>query len=930
MPRRLSFTRLRLFEQPLIFIASSFIMGLLFAARFQFSMRAWLIASAVLWIAVSIRLLRKLDRHKWITTYMLLFLSFFCGGALWGVNEAGAGESSVRRLFERGELKIEEPVEIWGTLNNAPELAPDRIYLSVNVKKVATLGRERSAAGVARIVAPFRDDQSREEYDRLALDYGASVRILCNLSDRGGYRNPGAPDFDEMLEFRGFDATGVAKSPLLIENLGIGERNAIPYLLYRIRARAIAITLRSFSQPASGILVASLFGNRYFLSRDAGETFRAGGTFHLLVISGSHVAMIALVALWLAKKLSALRIVQYALVTALMWGYALMVGAEPSIMRAVVMLSVALVGHLIFRASIGANTLAASAIVLLAWRPRDAFNPAFQLSFLTVLMIVAVAAPLYLRLKEIGEWQPSMSTPYPPRVPKPVRRLAEILFWNEREFREEMKRSPIRYRLGKSIVAVWLNKLRLQTAAAWIIVTLAVTTATQTGLLPLMIHYFHRVSIVAPVANVVEALLISLLMFAGAAYLLIHSVLSAWGAWVLKIAPVVNALGRLTVEAGKPLIEWRKASFRAPDFGEHWEIVFIIYFAAVLILIIAINEWNPFRKGGGEEDSRRKVVGGASAALSAIAIIGLGWLLALHPFAHEYERGRLSVAFLDVGQGDSMLISFPQGSLMLLDSGGVARFDSREAGADAEDVFVEDRVGVGAAAVAPYLWRRGIKRLDWIAASHGDADHVEAFGEIARGFEIGAALKGAPKRSDPPGLPGLPSLPSLPSLFDRAAHVANAPLRSLRRGEALDIDGARVEILSPFTDQFQMSDNNESLVLRITLGARSFLLAGDIEKEAESRLVESAQSLRADVLKVAHHGSKTSSTISFLERVNPQHAVISVASPSPFGHPHPDALARLRTTGARIWRTSECGAITISTDGADLRVETFVKCESAE
>jgi competence protein ComEC len=83
-------------------------------------------------------------------------------------------------------------------------------------------------------------------------------------------------------------------------------------------------------------------------------------------------------------------------------------------------------------------------------------------------------------------------------------------------------------------------------------------------------------------------------------------------------------------------------------------------------------------------------------------------------------------------------------------------------------------------------------------------------------------------------------------------------------------------------------------------------------------------------LKVAHHGSKTSSTIGFLERVKPRHAVISVAKPSPFGHPHPDALTRLRTTGARIWRTSECGAITISTNGADLRVETFVKCESAE
>ena len=893
MPRRLSFTRLGLFEQPLIFIASSFIFGLLFAARFRFSMRAWVIASTVLWIVISICLLRKRDGQGsrgspglWMVTCLLLILSFVCGGALWAVNEAGVGEDRVRKLFERGELTAEEPVEIWGTLNDAPELAPDRIYLSVAVEKIATLGRERAATGVAQIVAPLRDDQSRDDYDRLSLDYGSRVRILGNLSDRRGYLNPGAPDFDEMLENRGFDTTGVVKSPLLIENLGTGARSAILFLLYRIRARAIAVTLRSSTQPTSGILVAALFGNRYFLSRDAAETFRAGGTFHLLVISGSHVAMIALVALRLAKRLSGLRIVQYAFVMALMWAYALMIGAQPSITRAVVTLSVALVGHLIFRASIGANTLAASAIALLAWQPRDIFNPAFQLSFLTVLMIVAVASPLYLRLKEVGEWQPSIETPYPPRVPRPVRRMAEFLFWDERGFREEMKRSPIRYRLEKSRAAAWLNKLRLQTPAAWIVVTLAATTATQMGLLPLMIRYFHRVSVVAPVANVIEALLISLLMIAGAAYLLIHS---AIGAWALKLAPAVNALGRLTVEAGKPLIEWRKASFRAPDFGRHWEVVFIAYFAAVLILIIAVNEWNPFRKGDGAEDWRRKMIGRAVTTASTTAIIALGWLLAFHPFKHEYERGRLSVTFLDVGQGDAMLISFPQGSLMLLDSGGQIGVGSREGDEEDEDVFVEDRIGIGEAAVAPYLWRRGIRWLDWIAASHGDADHVEGFGEIVRGFEIGAAIEGALKRSG-----------QSPGAFDKAARAANAPLRSLKRGEAIDIDGARVDVLAPFADQLPASDNNESLVLRIAFGARSFLLTGDIEKEAEARLVESESDLRADVLKVAHHGSKTSSTNEFLKRVNPQHAVISVAKLSPFGHPHPEALARLRTTNARI------------------------------
>ena len=97
-----------------------------------------------------------------------------------------------------------------------------------------------------------------------------------------------------------------------------------------------------------------------------------------------------------------------------------------------------------------------------------------------------------------------MSTPYPPRAPKPVKWLAELLFWNDREFRKEMKRSPIRYRLEKPRAAV-AEQAQVAGAGCWVAVTLAATSATQTGLLPLMIHYFHRVSIVAPVANIVEA-----------------------------------------------------------------------------------------------------------------------------------------------------------------------------------------------------------------------------------------------------------------------------------------------------------------------------------------------------------------------------------------------------------------------------------------
>jgi competence protein ComEC len=898
--RRLSFARLTFTQQPLLFVAISFICGLLVAAGQRISVRHWLIFCATVWIAASIALWLNVNG---LAAVALSICGYFAaGGALWTINEGAGGENSMRRLFERGELRIDEPVEIWGLLNAAPELAPDRIYLSIAVEKVATLGRELQSSGAISIIAPFNDYESRLEYDSLALDYGTRVRLLAHLSNRVGYRNPGAPDFDQLLEYRGHDAIGWVKSPLLIERLGEGERNPILALilhrLYLIRARALAVTLRHFKQPASGILAAALFGNRYFLARDTAEMFRAGGTFHLLVISGLHVAMIAIVALWLAKYLSHSRLIQYAIVLMLMWAYALMVGTQPAVTRSAVMLSIVFIGQLIFRKSAGANALAASAIVLLCWQPRDLFNPGFQLSFLTVLMIVVLTGPLYTRFKQIGEWQPTALTPYPPRVPGGVKKFAEILFWNEAGFREEMKAERIRYRLDKAPAAYWVNEMRLQRPLAWIAVTISTTTGVQIGLLPLMVAQFHRVSIVAPVTNVIEGVLIFALMIAGALYLLIHSIV---GGIAQKLAGAVNALGALSVRSCEPLLALGWANLRVPDLRPAAS-VFAIFFTAVLILIIVINEWNPVRRGDQPNTRRRMIAGRALAIASSFTIILLSWLLLLHPFEHQYERGRLSVTFLDVGQGDSMLIAFPAGSLMMLDAGGRPNLGTDYS--DDDDLFVEDRIGIAEAAVMPYLWHRGIKKLDWIVASHGDADHVEGFAEVIRSFAIGIAL-GEARQFDQAGL----------------------PLRVARRGDRFEIDGARVEVLSPFAEANDLSDNNRSLVIKITYGSRSFLLAGDIEKDAEARLVASGSDLGADVLKVAHHGSKTSSTFEFLKKVCPRHAVISAASPSPYGHPHAEVVERLRASGARIWQTSACGAITLSTDGQDLRAGTFIKCE---
>lgn len=920
MPRRLSFVQLRLTQQPLIFIALAFIGGLLFAAHVAAAPRVWLAALGGVWTLSA--LVWRWQAGRAGLTLGLLGGCVCAGGALWALTETPlpaelegkGGLARVAHLLTRGALRPDEPCEVWGTLDALPELAPDRLYLNLAVERVATLGKAFPARGFVQLVVPLREADARRDYDALHLDYGTRVRVWCFLRQGGGFRNPGAPDFAELLEQRGFDASGWIKSPLLIEVLGAAPRNRVLHQLYRWRAQALATLLHSYEQPAAGMLAAALWGNRYFLPRAAAETFRDGGTFHLLVISGLHVVLIASVLLWLTQPWRRERWLRFGFVLATLWLYGLMVGAQASIMRAVVMVTLALFGQVLFRHAPGANTLAAAALVLLSWQPRDLFNAGFQLSFLTVAVIVLLVVPVHERLRQVGLWQPTALTPYPPRVLAAGRWLAEALCWDERRFQHEQATARIRFQLDKARTARWLNRWRLQAPLRWLALTLFTTICVQVALLPLMLVYFHRFSLVSPLTNVIEAIGVFLLMLAGALHLALAGVSATAAAWLV---PLVNGLGAWTVKAGQWPLAWPRASVRMPDWGAGAAWLYGGFFVLIVALVLLVNEWHPLRKGDEPHARQRRWLGRLSAALSLGLILVLSVLLVVHPFPPQFTPGRFSLTLLDVGQGDALFLSFPQGQTLLLDSGG--RLGYASASEDLvgdEDLFIEDRLGVGEAAVLPFLWQLGLKRLDYIAATHGDSDHTEAFGEITRALPVSEAWAGS-----------WPPPEAAPDLFTQAVRRAGIPLRVLQRGDQFTVDGVQIDVLAPFDSAgaHNASDNNSSLVLRLRFGQRTFLLTGDIEKQTEARLLEAGENLRADVLKVAHHGSRTSSTAAFLAQVQPAHALISAGHPSPFGHPHPEVVERLRATGARLWQTSQCGALTVSTDGVDLQI-TSVAC----
>jgi competence protein ComEC len=273
---------------------------------------------------------------------------------------------------------------------------------------------------------------------------------------------------------------------------------------------------------------------------------------------------------------------------------------------------------------------------------------------------------------------------------------------------------------------------------------------------------------------------------------------------------------------------------------------------------------------------------------STAIVFALLAVLIWHPFPPQVERGVLEITAIDVGQGDSILIAFPDGKLMLMDGGGIPAFGRQ----------VKSRLDIGEDVVSPYLWSRSIRRLDVIALSHAHEDHIGGLGAVFENFHVKELWTGA-----------TPDSPAWDALRDKALR-AGAKIEPMRRGAPFPFGGVTVQTLAPGVDYTPSSspNNNDSLALRLTYGRRSVLLTGDIERRVEAELLSENLVERADVLKVPHHGSKTSSRKAFVSAVQATDYVVS-SGPTPYGPvvlPDQEVLTLVQAMPkAHLWRTDE-------------------------
>ncbi len=415
-----------------------------------------------------------------------------------------------------------------------------------------------------------------------------------------------------------------------------------------------------------------------------------------------------------------------------------------------------------------------------------------------------------------------------------------------------------------SVEEAMFLRLRREWWVAWArpaAASLAVSVGAMSATLPLAAYHFNQISLIAPLAN---AVVVPVLGDAGVIVGLLAALavvfVPALAAPLITVAGLIIRVGlRLTdLFAAVPFAAVRIVT---PTWGELG-----LCYAAFGCVVLATGR------------NRRCLLW--SIAVIATADVAVAYQRRAYP-------GALRVSFLSVGQGDCAVLELPDGEVMVVDGGGLG----------------DGTFDVGERVVAPFLWQRRIARVDYVVATHPDWDHFGGLRFVAEQFrprEVWTSGAGSPRQGY--------------LAFETAAAEAGALHLIVRRGDRWNLSGVDVRVVGP-AHLDPAKDNDASVVLRLEWHGTSVLLTGDIEAPAEAEIVGASElDVRSTLLKIPHHGSKTSSTMAFLDTVAPPVAVLSAGFENRFGFPYPEIVGRYTARGIDLWRTDLHGTVTLLVD----------------
>ena len=661
----------------------------------------------------------------------------------------------------------------------------------------------------------------------LWLPRGIAVQVGDRLQVAGTPER--AEDFDgfayrEYLARQGIGAILRAQGGAVVGR----ETSPLQQILQPVRAALLDGLLRAVPEPEAALGAGILLGVRSGIAPEIGDAFAAAGLTHVVAISGWNIAIVAALVAGALRPLRGRRGSRW-LIAALTAGtigcYVMLTGASPSVVRAGLMAAAMLIAQLGGSRTHATSALMLAALVMLILAPPVLWDVGFQLSLLATAGLISLGARVERRLGWLPAWA----------------------------------REPI-----------------------------ALTLASQITTLPVILLNFERLSLVAPIANVVVAPLVPIVMLVGSLAMLastLHAIVPiAMDALATLMAGATWLVLRLMIMAGAAAaaIPFASLEVGAPAW------LAAGYYPALALLLARRRPPGPAAADPDPPPPGRwaGVAGVAFHPLSVAASIGAVLLLVA---LLGRPDGRLHVTALDIGQGDAILVTAPSGARMLIDGGPDPDLTLRRLGE-----------------VMPF-WDR---RIDVVLLTHPHEDHVAGLVEVLRRFEVRRILE--PGRAY--------DNPSYARFLDLAAREPGAETEQPRTGESLRLDpSTALSILYPSTADAaaplpEDDINNGSIVLALRCGGFTALLTGDAEAPVESLLV--ARGLpRFDLLQVGHHGSESSTSPPFLTATQPRIALISAGAGNEYGHPRRATLDALAAAGASVFRTDLDGSIDVASDG---------------